>query len=446
MSKPGLQFFINQGEGYNLEFKEAFSDRIAVDFCAFANATGGKLILGISDDGQVRGVSLTNRLKSQIQDLARHLDPPVAVEILPLENVIAVDIPEGGNKPYSANGKFFLRIGPNSQQLGRDEIRRFFQEEGLILFDEKPNPDFSLDKDFSLLKFREFLKKARISRVLETKDLLSNLSLLADGRLKNAGVLLFARQITRFFIQATITSVLYQGQTKYKVLDRKEFDKDIFSNYQDALIYLQSKLNTEYIIGGGPRVEKLELPEDALREGLLNVIAHRNYFVSGAGILVEIFSDRVEVTNPGGLVKGLTIKDLGRKSLSRNNLLFGLMQRMDLVEKIGSGILRMRNAMASYGLEGPEFETDENWFTVIFRRRLVSERAIGSEKSSEKSSEKILRIIRENPEISAKKMAGFLGITPRAVEKRLADLKARGFIERIGPAKGGRWVVRGDGG
>jgi ATP-dependent DNA helicase RecG len=139
-------------------------------------------------------------------------------------------------------------------------------------------------------------------------------------------------------------------------------------------------------------------------------------------------------------------KDLGRKSLSRNNLLFGLMQRMDLVEKIGSGIMRMRNAMASYGLDGPEFETDENWFTVIFRRKPVSERAIGSEKSSEKSSEKILRIIRENPEISAKKMAGFLGITSRAVEKRLAELKARGFIERIGPAKGGRWVVRGDGG
>jgi len=131
-------------------------------------------------------------------------------------------------------------------------------------------------------------------------------------------------------------------------------------------------------------------------------------------------------------------KDLGRKSLSRNNLLFGLMQRMDLVEKIGSGIMRMRNAMASYGLDGPEFETDENWFTVIFRRKPVSERAIGSEK--------ILRIIRENPEISAKKMAGFLGITSRAVEKRLAELKARGFIERIGPAKGGRWVVRGDGG
>lgn len=110
------------------------------------------------------------------------------------------------------------------------------------------------------------------------------------------------------------------------------------------------------------------MPEEALREALLNAIAHRDYFVTGVNILGEIFSDRLEIANPGGLVKGLTIKDLGKRSLSRNNLLFGLLQRMALVEKVGSGIIRMKNAMKEYGIKGPRFDINENWFTIIFNR------------------------------------------------------------------------------
>jgi ATP-dependent DNA helicase RecG len=161
-----------------------------------------------------------------------------------------------------------------------------------------------------------FLDKAKISQVLEKKDILDNLYLLKDGYLKNAGVLLFCQRI----------------------------------------------------IKGGPREERLELPEDALREGLLNAIAHRDYFISGANILVDIFFDRVEITNPGGLVKGLKREDLGKRSLSRNNLLFGLMQRMELVEKVGSGIVRMVRGMEKYGLKKPRFDINDNWFTIIFDR------------------------------------------------------------------------------
>jgi ATP-dependent DNA helicase RecG len=176
------------------------------------------------------------------------------------------------------NGKFYVRDGTNSQQLKRDEIRRFFQEEGLISFDEKLNYDFDLEKDFDGVVFGAFLEMTRTSPVLEKEDILKNMGLLKDGYLKNAGVLLFCKKITAFLLNATITCVLFQGRDKYKILDRKEFEGDLYSNYQDAFTYLQSKLNTEYIIKGGPREEKLELPESALREAILNAIAHRNYF------------------------------------------------------------------------------------------------------------------------------------------------------------------------
>lgn len=213
---------------------------------------------------------------------------------------------------------------------------------------------------------------------------------------------------------------------------------------------MQSKLNTEYIIKGGPRQEVLEIPEDALREAILNAIVHRDYFVRGANIQINIFSDRVEIISPGGLVKGITLKDLGSKSLSRNNLLFGLMQRMDLIEKSGTGFLRIKKALKKYKLDKPIIETDKNWFTLIFKRpdlqkMTIRERLEGSEKSSEigseKSSEKILKLIKENNKISAREIAQSLGITSRAVEKQIASLKITKKLGRIGSAKGGYWEV-----
>ncbi len=428
-----LRFLITQGEGYNLEFKEQFSNRIAIDICAFANANGGRIILGVKDDGTITGIKISNQLKSQIYDLARNLDPLINIDLYELINTLIINVPEGKKKPYSTKGKFYLRYGVNSQQLRREDIRHFFQEEGLVLFDEKPNLDFNMKSDFNENNFKTFQEKTGISPVLKRDEILENLRLLKDGYLKNAGVLLFNKKITDFFIQATLTCVLYRGETKYKILDRKEYDEDIYSNYENAIIYLQSKLNTEFIIKSGPREEKLELPEDALREAILNAIAHRDYFVSGANILVEIYSNRVEITNPGGLVKGMTIEDLGKKSLSRNNLLFGLMQRMDLVEKVGSGIIRMQNAMKEYGFSGPEFEINDNWFTIIFKRPKMQ--------YYEESSEKILLLIRRYPSISAREIAEIIGISRRAVEKHIANLKEIGKLKRIGPAKGGYWEL-----
>ncbi len=443
IGKKELKFLISEGEGYNLEFKETFSDSLARDVCAFANANGGKILLGVSDDRKIREIRITNKLKSQIYDMTRNFDPKFEISLEEANSIIIIKVPEGPNKPYSVNGKFYLRYCPNSQQLTREEIREFFQKEGLILFDEKPNYDFNLDKDFNDTAYKNFIMLVKIGPVLKRKEILDNLSLLKDSFIKNAGVLLFCKEITKFFINATITCVLYQSRDKYKILDRKEFDTDLYSNFQNTVLYLQSKLNTEFIIKGGPREERLELPEEALREALLNAIAHRSYFVSGANILVEIFSDRVEITNPGGLVKGMSKKDLGKKSLSRNNLLFGLMQRMNLVEKVGSGIRRMKKAMEDYNLKGPKFRIDENWFVIIFRRkkRIPGRLVEGLVEGLVESQKKILMLISKNPRISKKELAISIGISTTAIDKNISQLKKKGFLKRVGPAKGGYWKI-----
>jgi len=122
------------------------------------------------------------------------------------------------------------------------------------------------------------------------------------------------------------------------------------------------------VIKGGPREEILELPEEALREALLNAIGHRDYR-STSNIQVNIYRDRVEIWNPGGLVSGLRLQDLGHVSRPRNLLLFSLMARMNLVEHIGSGVKRIREALKGYGMKPPLIQAEGDWFSITFMRK-----------------------------------------------------------------------------
>ena len=111
-----MEWLIAQGEGYNLEFKESFSQNIAREMCAFANANGGQIFIGVSDNGTIKGVRQENDLISRVQDIARNTDPPVTISMEYVDNVLVVDVSEGTDKPHSSNGKFYMRFGPNTQQ------------------------------------------------------------------------------------------------------------------------------------------------------------------------------------------------------------------------------------------------------------------------------------------------------------------------------------------
>ncbi|MDE0120935.1 MAG: ATP-binding protein [Gemmatimonadota bacterium] len=135
------------GEGTTVEFKRSPRSDLGREICAFANATGGVILLGVDDEGTVLGVEGHNRLKSQVQSVARSADPPISVELESMGDVLAVRVPSQRGKPYSFGGKFFVRDGASSQQMSRDEIREFFFAEGVIRFDESPCRRFSLNDD-----------------------------------------------------------------------------------------------------------------------------------------------------------------------------------------------------------------------------------------------------------------------------------------------------------
>jgi ATP-dependent DNA helicase RecG len=155
--------------------------------------------------------------------------------------------------------------------------------------------------------------------------------------------------------------------TNVNILDRRDFSGDLYSIYEDCMAYMQSRLNTALIPNARGRDERLELPADALREALVNAIAHRDYR-STANVQVHIYHDRLEIITPGGLPAGMKAEDLGLRSVPRNPLLFSLFYRMNLVEKIGSGVQRIRDLCREYGVAKPKFEVSEHWVTVVFPR------------------------------------------------------------------------------
>ena len=360
------------GEGFTTEFKQAGTSGLGRELCAFANATGGVVLIGVADGGAVCGVSGHNRLKSDVQSIARSAVPPIAVEVKSRGEVLCVTVPPPpppqNSKPYSFGGKFFMREGANSQQMSREEIREFFHKEGLIHFDEAACGKFSLEEDLGKDNWSLFHHRAKIPTNMKPGIALRNLHLI-DGKdqVRNAGAWLLARDIRKFNISADVACALFMGTDKVRILDRRDFHSDVYSMIEGAMTWILSKINVEYIIGRVGRNEQPELPEEAIREAVVNAVAHRDYR-STANIQICLFSDRLEITSPGGLPAGMTESDLGIKSIPRNPLLFSMLHRMEVVERIGSGIRRIRDLCHTQGIPVPIINVSESWVSTIFIR------------------------------------------------------------------------------
>ncbi|MEI6310600.1 MAG: ATP-binding protein [bacterium] len=183
---------------------------------------------------------------------------------------------------------------------------------------------------------------------------------------RNAGVLFFAREPRRFFNQAYITCLLFKGTSKVHILDRKDFDGGVVADIEDSLRFIERNTRTAYRIERLQREEIPEYPMAPLREAITNAVMHRDWFIEGANVFIEIYEDRIEVSSPGGLPKGMLFADLGHKSVRRNPLIADLLHRIAFIEKAGTGIKRMREGARAQGYPEPEFSAN-SFFTALFR-------------------------------------------------------------------------------
>ncbi|HEV7347399.1 ATP-binding protein [Telluribacter sp.] len=437
------------GEGYNVEFKVRIPSKpreLAEEVCAFAKAAGGVLLLGVDDQNQIQGISLDNTRKSVVQqslhEIMPHLYCPFYSVSVEGKEIGVIEVPSGLQKPYTLSGAIFVRQGPNTQKIiSVEQMRDFFQQSDRIYFDEGACPAFNMKTDLDIQTFEEFRLAASLSAAISRDQIINNLRLiLASGQVKNGAVLFFGKQPEQFIEKAVIRCVAFEENTKAQIIDDKFFGGPLMQQYRQTMTWLKGKLDIRYEIkGGGPRQEKWEIPEVAFKEAIINALAHRDYYDKGGRIVVEVFADRVEITNPGGLVSAIKPIEFGFKSHSRNPLIFGLFERIDMVEQVGSGIARIRQELEGEGLPAPEFKT-EGLFTVIFHRK---KRKLG-EKLGEKlgdNQRRILSLIGADRTVTIAEMAIALQISTTSVENNIRKLKEAGFLQRKGGAKGGQWEV-----
>jgi len=339
MDKKELDFILREGEGQFIEFKESVDKFISTELVAFANSQGGRILIGVTDKGVIRGIDNINSIKSQIQDIARGCEPQIKINLGVFENILIVEVEEGNNKPYSCSQGFYLRIGPNSQKLSRDEIFDFAIAEGKVKFDEQINKDFNFNKDFDNSKLKQYLKLAGLTQNISTRDILTTLKVakLIENNLKfnNAGVLFFSKEPSKFFINSKVVCVAYKTNDKVDILDKKIFDNGIINNIEDSINYVKRHIDTRFEIESAKRKEIPQFPEKAYREAITNAIMHRDFFDKSGDVLIEVFKNKLIISNPGGLVKWLKPEDFGKFSRARNQIIAELLSKTEYVEKIG---------------------------------------------------------------------------------------------------------------
>lgn len=332
-----IQLIVASGEGYNAEFKGSIPSKVkelSEEVCAFANAAGGVLLIGVSDANEIVGCgTFDNSKRSAIQHSLNEITPTLQCSLYLVEvagkTIGVIEVASGPKKPYVLSGAIFVRIGPNTQKLTTaEQMRDFFQQSDKIYFDEVPCPSFNPLTDIDLELLTIFKLESNLSAAVSNEQVYNHLKLYAEAQyFKNGAVLFLGTNPEQFIEKAMIRCIAFQGLDKRFIIDDHVFGGPLYHQFTKAMQWLRGKLNVAYDIegqGSGPRKEIWEIPETVFKETIINSLSHRDYYEKGALTTIELFENRVEISNPGGLVSAIPMASFSKRSHSRNPLIFGL--------------------------------------------------------------------------------------------------------------------------
>ncbi|MFQ6041131.1 MAG: RNA-binding domain-containing protein [Candidatus Poribacteria bacterium] len=373
---------IKNGEDSTVEFKleGVNAESLAQEIVAFANIEGGTILFGVDDSGDIVGIT-RHDLEEWIINICRQsIEPPIIPVIkravIDDKRILAVIIPKSYSVVSTKRGQYFIRVGSTKQQPTTAELARLFQQRRLVAADEAPVPASDID-DLDLPAInRYFLRLAQSELTVDNSQLLLRELIntgimveIADGVLPTlAGILAFGKLPQRFFPSYEIRASAFAASSfDSDVVDQKDIQGQLPDMINGAISFVSRNIkNSSTIPDGVRRVDRLEYPIEAVREAVINAIAHRDYLISGAAIRLFIFDDRIELYSPGGLPNTLTLETMKYKQFSRNQTLVSFLTGLGFMERRGKGILRMINLMREYNLPPPRFELIEEELLVTF--------------------------------------------------------------------------------
>ncbi|MFN3331723.1 MAG: ATP-binding protein [Caldilinea sp.] len=373
-------------------------------FSAFANRPGGGiLLLGIDEQRafKVVGVGDAHRLQEEISHLAAaDMEPPLRPEFTVAEinghTVVAVEIFEILSehkpcyfRPAGLQRGAYLRVGNTNRQMTDYEVFGYISARTQPAFDEEPILGGTL-ADLNRAALEAYFAQLRRTRpqasylAAPLEQALVQLRIVRDvqGVLRPtlAGLLMFGNYPQAFEPQLVITFLHYYGVTEEeptprgeRFLDNRKFEGTIPELIEQATNYILASIRKSSLIEGLYRRDVPEYPEAAIREALVNAVAHRDYshFVRGSYIQIRLFADRLEVQSPGGLYGGVTEDNLEDEQSTRNRVLMRLLEDLHLVENRGSGIRVMIESLRTANLEPPRFQDRRTSFWLTFRNHTL---------------------------------------------------------------------------
>jgi len=434
-------------ENQNIEFKSIWKDDFIKHICAFSNANGGELWIGINDHSETVGAENWEKLLEEIPNkTVQHLGVVVSVENRNVdEKSILVFGVKQSPTPISFKGRYFVRSGSTVQELKGNQLDNFLLAKLGKTFDELQITNATLE-DIDLNSIRFFIKKGirnnRLSLNAETEDeriILKNLKLLSDdNKLKNAALLLFGKDPLKFFSSVSFRIGRF-GSSHHDLKFHDIIEGNLMEMPEKIMTVLKSKylvMNIRY--EGLQRIEELEYPEDALREAILNAIIHKDY--TGVHIQMSIYDDRIILWNPGTLPFQLNIDELKQKhpSIPRNKLIADIFFKAGFIEAWGRGIDKIVVGFLKANLPEPIFENYANGIQITMYKDLNKD--LNNIELNGNQME-ILDHLIKNKKVTQAELSQLIGINEKNIRNNIKKLKELNLIERVGNTRTGYWKV-----
>jgi ATP-dependent DNA helicase RecG len=439
-----------QNESQIIEYKESWRDEYLKWICGFANAQGGRILIGVNDKKEVVGVENAKRLMEDIPNKVRDvLGIIVDVNLHEKDGLDYIEIlVDPYPYPINYKGEYHYRTGSTKQELKGAALDQFLLRKRGMTWDAVPQPNMKveeLDSESIEIFKQQAVRSQRMSKAdLEgnNRELLEKLHLFEGDYLKRSAALLFHNDPEKFITGAYIkigffktdADLLYQDEIHGSLVQLVRQMMDLLTTK-----YLKSIISYDDL----QRIDKLPVPRSALREAVLNSIVHKSYG-SFIPIQISVYDDKLMIWNAAALPTGWTIETLMKKHSSQpyNPEIANAFFRAGEIEAWGRGIERILSACMEADIQMPEWNFDGSglWVSFLFKNDQKNDQKDVQKKLTERQKD-ILSLLSSDGTLTIEVMSKRLGISEKTIYRELSLLKANGLIERKGSKTKGEWVV-----
>lgn len=408
----------------SLELKERLSDSFLKTVSAYANYGDGRIVFGVSDDGRIVGVPDDAKLRLQIENkINDSISPRPQFKLTRQEidgkTIVVLSVSKGKEAPYFYHQTAYKRTDTSTAPVDRSEMRR------LVLAGVEQDYDqlISHESELTFATLEKELKR-EIGLKNFSDDTLRTLGLIVDDAYTRAAELLADRNNN----SRSAISIVRFGKTRSEFMDRKDVaSQSLLIQYQAALAMFDKWYEPYEEVVGFRRVQRVQIPREAYREGVANALVNRRYDINGR-VQVAMYEDRIEIISPGGLPEGMSEATYlySQISIPRNTVIADVFHRLNIIEKFGTGIDRIRDEYAAFSSQ-PKFE-----ITADFIRIVLPVIDYSREPEEPELSEMILRLLSEKGELSRVEIEESTGFKRTKVLNELQELMSKGKIKMVG--------------